>query len=153
MNYPHISLTSQARFAVKPSSEARLATIAAICGGVTQPIHAAASEVAEEAALAKSHDDEQSTLDESDNVTVISPLLAERVEEVNEKMGAESLDLSEAERKEVGPLVRFKNQPVIVSDESPVPQDLDYEALAKWADEMTATTEAKWRNRGLVYLP
>lgn len=118
------------------------ARIAAICGGITQPIHARAEEVAEEAALAASHNDSESTLDEADNVTVISPLLAERVESVNDKMGAESLDLTPAERAEVGALVRFVKVAVVESDETPVPQDLDYEGLARWADEQAALPEA-----------
>lgn len=115
----------------------RLALIAALCGSNPAPLNAAPSEVSEEVNLAKSHNDDASILDESANVELISPLLADRIESVNDKMGAESLDLTPAERAEVGALVRFVKVAVVESDESPVPQDLDYEGLAKWADEVS----------------
>lgn len=98
----------------------RLALIAAICaGGVARPLAASSHDVAEEVALAAAHNDSESTLDEGENITEISTLLADRIETINDEYGDEDLELDHSERKEIGKGALFKAKPsqIIVDDE------------------------------------
>lgn len=78
-----------------PVTESRYSLIANLCkkkphrpiekilgAPIKRQIVAAKSEVKEEVTLAKAHDDDQSTLDEGQNITLISPNLARMLKEV-----------------------------------------------------------------------
>lgn len=106
----------------------RLALIAALCskGALASVLVAGPSEVREEVTLTGAHRDNESILDEGENITEISTLLADRIETVNEQFGAESLELTEAERKEVGVLFKAKPSQVVIDDE-----DAEFNAFKK----------------------
>ena len=120
----------------------RLSLISAIAaGGISQVLSASSQEVKEEASLvANPLDNDNSTLDEGQNIDLISPLMAERANEVSDKYGSEELELTRAERAEIGKgkLFKVKQTPKVeAEEESEVPDVLDFVGLAAWADAMT----------------
>lgn len=97
---------------------ARLSLIATLCSGASAPLVASIHEVREEVSLAAAHNDSESTLDEGENITELSPLMLDRIETVKEQFGSESLDLTPAERAEIGvPLFRAKLVQNLVSED------------------------------------
>ncbi len=124
------------------SNSNRLALIAAIAnGGITSVLSASPQEVKEETSLvANPLDNDNSTLDEGQNISLISPLMAERAEELSDKYGDDELTLTRAERKEIGEGKLFKTKalPVAEEEDSEITEPIDYAALAQWANEMAA---------------
>lgn len=120
------------------SKSARLSLIAAIvCGGIAAPVVASKREVKEEIKLASKANDDNSTLDEGENVEFISPALRDAIAEQPEnRHGRDGLLLTDAEKREIGRnLFKVKPQAAAEVEES-LPEDLDIEGLCKWADEV-----------------